>query len=448
MAYRLIRALAAVVVATAALQVAIRRVPAEATEAPPAFSATAAADGVRLSMTVPNAPGTNTPIDGGGPSAQATVSSLGASSAFASLPYPGDLPVRLPGLLAGVGVAGVPQYPFYAASDHPTAPDAKLEAPGYLLQATSREDRSSAEAAGQGPEGSPVSYRSTADVAPAGDGAIVAAAGSLARNLRIGDLVIGEAVSQARVRLSGPGGVERSASFELTGVSIAGTQVSMGAGGVTVSGTQTPLPDDHGLLKGLEEQGIGVAYLAPLDTASGVVAGGVRITVSGTAPDGTRGTIALTLGRATAAIETGAGAAPTLPVGVDVDPAPGPGLPAASSDGIAGSGAESGGPAAAAAEGPALTSSAPGSRRITVQAPLAGPLGGTGLENAAGGEPVPGSLVDSQPVAAGPAAALTPPAAIGRLAEPFDAGGFYPMLVVAAALAYAVAQAVRILGGR
>jgi hypothetical protein len=446
MAHRLIRALAAVVVATGALQLATRRMPAQATEEPPAFGALAAADGARLSMTVPNAPGTNTPIDGGGPSAQAAVSSLGASSAFASLPYPGDLPVRLPGLLAGVGVAGVPQYPFYAASDHPTAPDAKLEAPGYLLQATSREDRSSAEAAAQGPEGSPASYRSTAQVAPAGDGAIVAASSSLARNLRIGDLVIGEAASQAQVRLSGRGEVERSATFELTGVSIAGTQVSMGAGGVTVSGTETPLPDDHGLLKALEEQGIGVAYLAPLDTAHGIVSGGLRIAVSGTAPDGTRGTTALTLGRATASIETGVGVAPTLPVGVDGDPAPNPGLPAGPSEGLSGGGAESG--PAAATGGPAVTSPTPGSRPVPVLGRFPGLRAGTGPEGDLGGDSSSGPLPESHTAAAAPATALTPPAAIGRLAEPFDAGGFYPMLVVAAALAYAVAQAVRILGVR
>ena len=174
MAGVIIRLLGAVLVASAAAGLPTARDRAEAAEpqageSQAAFTATAAADGARFAMTVPNAPGTNTPIDGGGPSAQATVSSIGASQAFASLPYPGDLPVRLPGLLAGVGVPGVPQYPFYAASDHPTAPDASLEAPGYSLRAASREDRSSAEAAGQAPDGNPASYRAGAAVGPAGD---------------------------------------------------------------------------------------------------------------------------------------------------------------------------------------------------------------------------------------------------------------------------------------
>ena len=447
MTQRLIRLIAALVVATGAVQFAVPKDPAQATGAAPAFSATAAADGARFSMMVPNAPGTSTPIDGGGPSAQASVSSLGASQAFASLPYPGDLPVRLPGLLAGVGVAGVPQYPFYAASDHPTAPDARLEAPGYLLNATSREDRSAAEAAGQGPDGNPVSYRSTASVGPDGAGRLVAPAGSLTRNLRIGDLVIGEAVSSARVRLAGDGQVERSASFDLTGVSIAGTAVTIGERGVTISGTSTPVPDDHGVLAALAQRGIGVAYLAPLETAHGIVAGGVRITVTGTAPDGTQGTGVMTLGRAAASVETGAGSVVTSPpaVGVDIEPPPASSAPSEQSAPNAADGA-GGAPESVSAASPAATKAskastprfAPGS--LGLAAPETTVVAHDGAEEAVA------------PVATGTAAvprtAASPADAIRHVEEPFDAGGFYPMIVVAAALAYAVAQALRILGVR
>lgn len=449
MTQRLIRLLAAVVVATGAVQFAVRKEPAQATGAAPAFSATAAADGARFSMMVPNAPGTSTPIDGGGPSAQASVSSLGASQAFASLPYPGDLPVRLPGLLAGVGVAGVPQYPFYAASDHPTAPDSRLEAPGYLLRATSREDRSAAEAAGQGPEGSPISYRSAASVGPEGDGALVAAAGSLARNLRIGDLVIGEAVSSARVRLASGGQVERSASFELTGVSIAGTAVTIGERGVTISGTSTPVPDDHGLLAALAQRGIGVAYLAPLETAHGIVAGGLRITVTGTAPDGTQGTGVMTLGRAAASVETGAGSVVTSPppVGVEIEPPPASPAPSGPStpSGGNGAGTEIFDPVGAASPPPANALAAP----IRRFAPALPGLTASPAALAGDGDRAEAAVA---PVDAGNAAvartAASPADAVRHVAEPFDAGGFYPMIVVAAALAYAVAQALRILGVR
>jgi hypothetical protein len=443
MAHRLIRLLAALFLVTGAVQFAVRREPAQADGAAPAFSATAAADGVRFSMTVPNAPGTSTPIDGGGPSAQAAVSSLGASQAFASLPYPGDLPVRLPGLLAGVGVAGVPQYPFYAASDHPTAPDARLEAPGYLLSAMSREDRSAAKAAGQGPDGTPVSYRSTASVGPVGDGTVVAAADSLARNLRIGDLVIGEAASHARVRLAGAGQIERSAAFELTGVSIAGTAVHIGEGGVTISGTSTPLPGDHGLLAALAQGGIGVAYLAPLETAHGIVAGGLRITVTGTAPDGTQGTGALTLGRAAASVETGAGSVVTSPppVGVEIEPPPAASDPSGPAVPDMGEGAGAG-PVDAGDSG--LFAVAP-TRRVT-PAPSGGaaPLGA--IAPGTGGMPdetaAPADAGRTEPVGTAVGDAVR------NVAEPFDAGGFYPMLVVAAAVFYAVAQALRILGVR
>jgi hypothetical protein len=429
--------LGSVVVGCAATQLPAGGGLAGAIGTPPAYTATAAADGARLGMTVPNAPGTSTPIDGGGPSAQATVSSLGTSQAFASLPYPGDLPVRLPGLLAGVGVAGVPQYPFYASSDHPTTPDASLQAPGYSLRATSRDERSSAEAAAQAPDGNPASYRSGASVGPAGDGTIVATADSLARNLRIGDLVVGEAVSRAEARLAGHGEVERAAAFELTGVSIAGTAVNIGPDGVTVAGARTPLPGDSGVLAALAEHGITIAYIRPLETAHGVVAGGLRVAVTGTTPDGTRGTVMLTLGRATASVETAAGAHPSPATGVEIEPDPGlaPSSPAGDS-GPNGEEVPGAGPSAPVVAAPALPSrtmgAAPGIARVP--APTSGP------EVAVPGDGVAG------PAASEAAPTLTRPDPIRRIAEPFDVAGFYPMLFVAAALAYAMAHIFRILG--
>jgi hypothetical protein len=427
--------------ASAAAPLPINGRRAGAAETSPAFAGIAAADGARFSMTVPNAPGTSTPIDGGGPSAQATVSSLGVSQAFASLPYPGDLPVRLPGLLAGVGIAGVPQYPFYASSDHPTAPDARLEAPGYLLKAASSEDRSAAEAAGQAPDGQPASYRSEAAVGPEGGGAIVAAASSVARNLRIGDLVIGEAVTRAEARLAGGGAVEREASFRLTGVLIAGTAVGIGPEGVTVGGTTSPLPGDNPLLAALAEQGIGIEYVKPLETAHGVVAGGVRITVAGTAPDGTRGTIAMTLGRATASVETAAGSRPSPTVGVEIGPDTGP-APATPAPGPGGEGL----PADAGSATGAQVSASP-----LLPPRRSGPAVGPGtpwptFTDGQGASPTPASGTAPEPGGLPPE--LARPHTIGQVVEPYDVSGFYPMVVVAAALAYAVAQGIRILGVR
>ena len=62
------------------------------------YQASAGADGARLSVTIPGATVVDQVIDGGGPTAQAAVSSLGGSSALAAQPYPGELAIIGPGL--------------------------------------------------------------------------------------------------------------------------------------------------------------------------------------------------------------------------------------------------------------------------------------------------------------------------------------------------------------
>src|SRR5215467_5425215 len=98
------------------------------------FSGTAAASGVQLRMTMPGAPVSDTPIDGGGPTAQVQLDSIGNSTGYASFPDPGGIlltgPTTFTGLLAGgVGPlppvtfpAPPPDYPFYVQSNSATAP--------------------------------------------------------------------------------------------------------------------------------------------------------------------------------------------------------------------------------------------------------------------------------------------------------------------------------------
>src|SRR5438445_6738615 len=76
------------------------------------FNGVAGADGVRLTVFNATAPVAQTPVDGGGPTAQASLDSLGSSKAFASYPYPGDILIAVPGLLAGLtGLPAPPGYP-------------------------------------------------------------------------------------------------------------------------------------------------------------------------------------------------------------------------------------------------------------------------------------------------------------------------------------------------
>src|SRR5438094_180719 len=98
----------------------------------PPFSGSAAAGGVRATLAVPEAPVTNTPVDGGGPTAQVQVDSLGTSTGYAAFPDPGQLVVSIPGLAVGLlsgGPGGVPipsppPYPFAVSSDPTSNPEA------------------------------------------------------------------------------------------------------------------------------------------------------------------------------------------------------------------------------------------------------------------------------------------------------------------------------------
>ena len=112
------------------------------------FSASATADGGRLAFLVPGASVSDQIIDGGGPVAQADLDSLGSSRAFASTPYPGELGVIGPGIVASlINAPQPPPYPFIAQSSHPSTPEQHVEYGQFFkLQARSEETSSSATA--------------------------------------------------------------------------------------------------------------------------------------------------------------------------------------------------------------------------------------------------------------------------------------------------------------
>jgi hypothetical protein len=412
--------------------------------AAPAYTAIAAADGARLTFLVPNGPGTDTPIDGGGPSAQATVSSSGDSQAFASLPYPGEVAVTAPGLLAAVGVAGVPQYPLYAASAHPTAPEAVTEAPGYRLEAASTEGRSTGTAsAGQAEQGP--WFLARASIAPADGDSVVAGSESTARELRAGPLVIGQATATARVTQDGKAGVHRTSSFDMTGAAIGETAVTIGPDGFRLAGSNTPLPAGDPLLKPLADNGLTVRYLAPIETERGIVSAGLSISALGRLPDGQAGTVTLTLGRATASIAGAAAGESNLTVG-----GPSPiGEVDESGSAVADppSSVSPGQPSPASGEaGLTLTDGAP-----LAPVPASSSSGiGSGFTGAGGsdsgdrtGSPPPAQAGDELAAQPRPAPGVMP---VRPTSNSFDAANLYPMLVVAVTVANGLLFALRRIG--
>ena len=91
------------------------------------FEAIAAADGLRIELTTPSLLVSNL-FDGGVPVAQATANGSGQSRAFAAVPYPGDTPLTLPGLLLPIlGLPSLPAYPLIATSSHSVQPESSVE---------------------------------------------------------------------------------------------------------------------------------------------------------------------------------------------------------------------------------------------------------------------------------------------------------------------------------
>jgi hypothetical protein len=268
------------------------------------YQASAAADGARVSVTIPGATVVDQVIDGGGPTAQAAVSSLGGSSALAAQPYPGELAIIGPGLGASlIGAPQPPAYPFVAASRYPSAPEQSVEPnPGYSLVARSTESTSEASArSGAANEASKVLLTQATATVEADPDKVVAEASNQVEALTVGPLSIASAASSARVVGKPNGDPERQSSLAVNGITITGQAVGFTDTGFVTPGGATPLPSSDPLLKALSSAGVEVSYLKPETTPTGVVAPGLQIVTTQAVPGvGRTATISLTLGRASA----------------------------------------------------------------------------------------------------------------------------------------------------
>jgi hypothetical protein len=404
------------------------------------YQASAAADGARLSVTVPGATVVDQVIDGGGPTAQAEVNSLGGSSALAAQPYPGELAIIGPGLGASlIGAPQPPAYPFVAASRHPSAPEQSVEAnPGYSLKARSTESTSEASArSGSADDTSHALLTQATASVMASPEQVIAAASNRVEALTVGPLSIASTLSSARVVGKPTGDPERQSSLVVNGVTIAGQAVGFTDAGFVTPGGATPLPPSDPLLKALSSAGVALSYLAPETTPTGVVAPGLRIVTTQEIPGaGRTATVSLTLGRAQAFAQASTEAV-ELPADTPVIAGPESAEPAGSVSGGAGPDTASIAPPTASTPAfdlaPVLDSSftsPPASSTVAVAAPP-----GTGTV-----APAAGPTTTPQ---AGPVQLALRPSGLNRI----SAGStFYPLLLAAGALALAGFRIIRTVG--
>lgn len=278
----------------------------EAPAEPVSYEAVASAEGVRLSWGAPGFVAVDTFVDGGGPVSQAVIDGLGNSQAFASLPYPGDLAISGPGLVAGLtGLPSPPPYPFYVSSSHPTVPEQKLSQPGYELAASSSELESvgsTMTGGGSGSGSGASSVGSTVTRARTGrdatSGVVTAEATGSADVVNIGGVLrIGQVDAKAKVS-RGPGAEpRREADFVINGMTIAGQTVGFSEEGFSFGEMGVPIPPGDPLLEVLEEAQISVRYLARVDHPDGVVSPGLVVTQEREIPGGPTMVFRYTFGR-------------------------------------------------------------------------------------------------------------------------------------------------------
>jgi hypothetical protein len=401
------------------------------------FELIAAADGGRVVVSAPGAGPVDPISDGGSPSAQAVLNSLGTSAGYAAAPYPGESGVSGPGTVANLaGLPSPPPYPFIAQTSHPVAPDAEVSQPGYRLTSASRAatSESAAETGAAGPQGGALHGRSAAKVAQEAE-RLRAEAETVTESITVaGVLHIGRVASSASIVRPVSGPAEKHSSLTVEGVSVGGVAVGFDGSGLVLPGGAAPLPDGGPVAEALQRAGLRVERVAAVETDNGVLAAGLRITQVQAFPSGTTSTTTITFGQARAYSAADAVAIePELPLppgGVVVQEPP------AAPGGVTGAPAPFTSPSGAAGRASVL------------------PLTGTGAPGA-GGFP-PSSLTPTAPADAvagappsGEGTALAAGPAASTIPDPrTSAGLLYLIVALGAVLAAAGGQLIRLLGER
>lgn len=265
------------------------------------YTATAAANGVRIEFTEPGAPLNTNVFDGGAPVAQATVNGLGTSTAVASMPYPSENAVTLPGTVFPlVGLPAPPAYPLLVTSAFPNEPRPPGADGAISLHAESNERSSTAEGGAGGSAGlnsvGRIAARATAAVDDETSD-VVAEARSSAESVTIaGVLTIGSVVSTAKAVASPSGTPTFESSFVVDGARTTGLALSVTNAGIVLPGTTVPIQGTEGLSPVLDALHVSLEYLPARTFDDGVMSAGLSIRVPTPATQGT-GTITMTFGR-------------------------------------------------------------------------------------------------------------------------------------------------------
>lgn len=261
----------------------------------------AAAWGVQLTATRSDNILLSHPAGAGAPVAQACVDyGLRETMAFASSPYPGETLRTLPGTL-GLPVS---EYPAYAGSRHPSAPESRVDEPGMKLLARSSETASTGQAqSAVDPENDSGAASASAEssVDPAA-GTSIATATADVRPLTVKDVLsLGEMVSVATAKHTKDGSIKRSSDLRIGHTTVGGQEVVITPRGVRAAGQTAAVPGTESVQEQLEKAGVKVRYVRAEETPGGILSAGVEISVLSEDPSGAKTALRYVLGRSFAA---------------------------------------------------------------------------------------------------------------------------------------------------
>jgi hypothetical protein len=269
------------------------------------YKGSAAADGIRATLSLKDYLIIEDFVDGGGPTASATLDSLGESTAFSSLPYPGGTGVALPGLISTLSGKSVPTYPFYVSSQSPSNPEATVRQPGYLMHAESTEDHSSAEtqAGTTTNTGEELGTFSTASVDFVGG--TITSLGEARTRFALGALQLNGSFSRAVVTVTPDGKITKSSTFEASTIHLGNLAIGVTDKGLVVGPEGAPLDPARQVSDAVTQDGVTVKFLPAVETANSVLSSGLEISMEHAVPNvgNSKGVVSYIVGRSFAQAE-------------------------------------------------------------------------------------------------------------------------------------------------
>jgi hypothetical protein len=242
--------------------------------------------------------------------AQAAVDSLGDSTGFASLPYPGAFVATLPGTVDGLLGTGppVPPYPFYVASSYPSSPSVSQTNGPYSISSISNSTSTTAQALVGLATGIPqvTTITANATASQQSDGSLVADATNDVEALTVGSLLrIGSIVSSVHV-VSVPGQpLSYTRALQLGTITVGGIPIGLTDKGLVLGNNVVAGPSVGALTKLLSGAGITLTYLPERVTSTSIDSGGVELTISRDIPDQGNVVTTIVLGETSVTLQDG-----------------------------------------------------------------------------------------------------------------------------------------------